>query len=328
VHAPVWLWAAFIAFVLMMLAVDLLSHRGERTPSMREAAAWSGLWVTIGLAFGGLLTIWQGREIGSAYLSGYLIEKSLSVDNVFVFALVFAAFGVPLRLQRRVLTYGVLGALILRAIFIVGGAALLDAVHVTIYLFGALLLATAVRVLRSHGQQAIEPEKNLALRGFRRVVPMTPDLQGDRFVVRKNGRRYATPLLAVLLVIETADVLFAVDSIPAIFAVTTDTFVVFTSNVFALLGMRALYFLLAGAAERFRYLHVGLGIILAFVGTKLVLSDVWHPPTWSTLAVIAAVLGATFAVSVRHNRADKHTAATATPPAPAEVEVAREAARV
>jgi tellurite resistance protein TerC len=296
------LWAAFIAFIVAMLAVDLLAHRGQRTPTMRESAAWSALWVVLALAFGGLLALWQGREIGSEYLSGYLIEKSLSVDNVFVFALIFSAFSIPLSSQRRVLTYGVLGALILRAIFIAGGAALLDTVHVTIYLFGALLLITAIKVLRSHGQQAVAPERNLVLRGFRRFVPMTPELQGERFLVRRDGRRYATPLLAVLLVIETADVLFAVDSIPAIFAVTTDTFVVFTSNVFALLGMRALYFLLAGAAERFRYLHVGLGIILAFVGTKLVLSDVWHPPTWSSLAVIAVVLGITFAVSLRRTR--------------------------
>jgi len=201
-----------------------------------------------------------------------------------------------------VLTYGVLGALVLRAIFIAGGAALLDAVHFTIYVFGALLLITAVKVLRSHGQQSVAPERNIVLRGFRRLVPMTPGLQGDRFLVRQNGRRYATPLLAVLLVIETADVLFAVDSIPAIFAVTTDTFVVFTSNVFALLGMRALYFLLAGAAERFRYLHIGLGLILGFVGAKLVLSEIWHPPTWSTLAVIAVVLGVTVAVSLRRTR--------------------------
>jgi tellurite resistance protein TerC len=180
-------------------------------------------------------------------------------------------------------------------------------------------------VLRSHGQQAVTPERNLVLRAFRQLVPMTPGLQGDRFVVRQGGRRYATPLLAVLLVIETADVLFAVDSIPAIFAVTTDTFVVFTSNVFALLGMRALYFLLAGAAERFRYLHVGLGIILGFVGFKLVLSDVWHPPTWSTLAVIAVVLGVTFAVSLRQTRPAAIDASAAQP---AEGPLAREKAPV
>jgi tellurite resistance protein TerC len=302
VHAPVWLWAAFVVFVLAMLAVDLLAHRGTRAPSMREAGAWSALWVVLALIFGAILTLWKGSDIGTAYFSGYLIEKSLSVDNVFVFALVFGAFSIPLHSQRRVLTYGVLGALVLRAIFIAGGAALLDAVHFTIYVFGALLLMTAIKVLRSHGQQEVHPERNIVLRAFRRVVPMTPGLQGDRFVVRRHGRRYATPLLAVLLVIETADVLFAVDSIPAIFAVTTDTFVVFTSNVFALLGMRALYFLLAGAAERFRYLHVGLGLILGFVGIKLVLSNVWHPPTWSTLVVIAVVLGVTIGVSLRRTK--------------------------
>jgi tellurite resistance protein TerC len=205
------------------------------------------MWVVLALGFGGLLFLWQGGGPAEAYLAGYLIEKSLSVDNIFVFALIFSMFGVPLRYQHRVLMCGVIGALVMRAAFIAGGAALLDAFHITIYLFGALLIYTAVRVLR-HGGTQIHPDQNPVLRLTRRVIPSTDALHGHRFFTRVGGRWLATPLLAVVILIESTDVLFAIDSIPAIFAVTRDTFIVFTSNIFALLGMRALYFLLAGAA--------------------------------------------------------------------------------
>jgi tellurite resistance protein TerC len=297
VSVPLWAWAAFIVFVLAMLALDLfVLHRGAREVSLGEAALWSAIWVVLALTFGGLLFVWQGGATAEAYLAGYLIEKSLSVDNIFVFALIFSMFGVPLRYQHRVLMFGVIGALVMRAAFIVSGAALLETFHATIYLFGALLIYTAVRVLR-HGGTQIHPDKNPVLRLIRRVIPSTDALHGQKFFTRVGGKWLATPLLAVLILIESTDVLFAIDSIPAIFAVTQDTFIVFTSNIFALLGMRALYFLLAGAAQRFLYLQTGLAIILAGVGVKLLLTDVYHIPTWASLLFILAVLAGTFGLS-------------------------------
>jgi tellurite resistance protein TerC len=309
VNVPLWAWAAFIVFVLAMLALDLfVLHRGAREVSLREAALWSAMWVVLALGFGGLLFLWQGGGPAEAYLAGYLIEKSLSVDNIFVFALIFSMFGVPLRYQHRVLMCGVIGALVLRAGFIAGGAALLDAFHITIYLFGALLIYTAVRVLR-HGGTQIHPDRNPVLRLIRRVIPATDELHGHKFFTRVGGKWLATPLLAVLILIESTDVLFAIDSIPAIFAVTRDTFIVFTSNIFALLGMRALYFLLAGAAQRFVYLQTGLGIILAGVGAKLLLTDVYQIPTWASLVFILLVLAGTFGLSWRATHRRETTAA-------------------
>lgn len=231
-----------------------------------------------------------------AYLTGYLIEKSLSVDNVFVYALIFAMFSIPARHQHRVLMYGIIGALILRGAFIAGGAALLDSFHPAVYLFGALLIYAAAKTFRQPGEQ-IDPARSLPLRLLRRVIPAASQLQGRKFVVRQGGRRVATPLLTTLLLIETADVIFAADSIPAVFGVTRDAFVVFTSNVFALLGMRALYFLFAGAAARLRYLQAGLGVVLAGVGTKMLLSDLYEIPTWASLIFIAVVLLATVGAS-------------------------------
>ena len=308
VSVPLWAWAAFIVFVLAMLALDLfVLHRGAREVSLGEAALWSAIWVVLALAFGGLLFVWQGGGTAEAYLAGYLIEKSLSVDNIFVFALIFSMFGVPLRYQHRVLMYGVIGALVMRAAFIVSGAALLETFHATIYLFGALLIYTAVRVLR-HGGTQIHPDKNPVLRLIRRVIPATDTLHGHKFFTRVGGRWLATPLLAVLILIESTDVLFAIDSIPAIFAVTRDTFIVFTSNIFALLGMRALYFLLAGAAQRFIYLQTGLAIILAGVGVKLLLTDVYQIPTWASLLFILAVLAGTLGLSWRATRRRGSTA--------------------
>jgi tellurite resistance protein TerC len=299
VTVPAWAWAAFAAFVLAMLALDLfVLHRSARVVALKEAAAWSAVWVAIGLGFGGLLWLWRGGGTAQAYLAGYLIEKSLSLDNLFVFALIFSVFAIPSRYQHRVLMLGIIGALILRAAFIAAGITLIEAFHPIIYIFSAVLLYAAVKMLRgSHP----DPQRNAA-RALQRSLPATDQLHGQRFLIRNGGRILATPLLLALIVVETTDVIFALDSIPAVLAVTTDTFVVFTSNVFALLGMRALYFLLAGAAGRFRYLQPGLAIILAAVAVKLLLADVYEAPVWTSPAFITVVLAAAIALSLRDDR--------------------------
>jgi tellurite resistance protein TerC len=300
VTVPIWAWAAFAAFVGAMLAVDLLVlHPRAREVSVKEAAVWSAVWVAIGLGFCGLLWAWRGGAPAQAYLAGYLIEKSLSVDNVFVFAVVFSAFAIPLRYQHRVLMLGILGALIMRAAFIFGGAALLDSFHLVSYLFGAVLLFAAVKMARG---EHIQPQRNPTLRALKRILPVSDELHGQRFLVRSRGRVLATPLLLALIVIETTDVIFAIDSIPAILAVTTDTFVVYTSNVFALLGMRALYFLLARAAGQFRYLQPGLAVILAGIAAKMLTADLYEVPVWVSPAFIAAVLAVVAALSIRDSR--------------------------
>jgi tellurite resistance protein TerC len=306
---PLWAWAAFVAFVVAVLALDLfVLHRRAHQVSLAEAGAWSAVWVALGLGFGGLLWVWRGGDIAQAYLAGYLIEKSLSLDNVFVFTVIFAMFAIPLRYQHRVLMAGIIGALCLRAAFIAGGAALLHSFHVVVYVFGAVLLWTAIRMLRSGGH--LQPGRGLP-RVIQRVLPTTGQLHGQRFLVREGGRWLATPLLAALIVVEAADVIFAVDSIPAIFAVTTDTFVVFTSNVFALLGLRALYFLLAGAVGRLRYLRPGLSVILAAAAGKLLLSDIYAIPVWVSPAFILSVLAVVAVLS----RWDPLPRAAAAPPA-------------
>jgi tellurite resistance protein TerC len=294
-----WVWAGVVAIVVGMLAVDLLLHRNAHEVTAGEAAGWSAVWITLGLAFGGLVWVTLGGVAAGEYLGGYLIEKSLSVDNIFVFALLFGYFRVPLSYQHRVLFWGVLGALVLRALFIVGGAALIETFHWTIYLFGAALLFTGVRMAR-HGGAAAHPERNSVLKLLRRFVPLTEDYEGQRFVVRRAGRRLATPLLAALIVVETTDLLFALDSIPAVFAVTTDTFLVFTSNAFAVLGLRALYFLFAHTIGRFAYLKIGLAAVLVFVGVKMILTDLYRVPIWASLTVIAALIGGSVVASLRH----------------------------
>jgi tellurite resistance protein TerC len=302
VPVDLWVWIAFFGVIVGFLALDLLVfHRDAHVVSMRQAATWSAVWVGLGLAFGGLVWAWQGSEAAGEYLAGYLIEKSLSVDNIFVFALVFSYFAVPAAYQHRILFWGVVGAIVFRAIFIVAGAALLDAFHWTIYLFGALLVFTGLRMALKHGGE-IHPEHNPVLRLARRFLPMTTEYKGPAFFVRQAGRWAATPLFAVLLVVETTDVIFAVDSIPAIFAVTRDTFLVFTSNAFAILGLRALYFLLAGMMARLTYLHYGLAAILVFVGAKMLLSDVYKVPIWTSLAIIGALLALSIAASLRATR--------------------------
>ena len=302
-----WVWAAFIGLILSLLALDLfVFHREAHEVSFREATKFSVFWIALGLAFGALIFVWLGPEAGGEYLAGYLIEKSLAVDNIFVFALIFGYFSVPAKYQHRVLFWGVVGALIFRAGFIAGGAALLESFHWTIYLFGAFLVFTGIRMAR-HRNEEMHPERNPALRLFKRVVPTTDGYEGQRFVVRRAGRLLATPLMAVLVLVETTDIIFAVDSIPAIFAVTSDPFLVFTSNAFAILGLRALYFMLAGMIERFVYLKVGLAAVLVFVGGKMLLADVVEVPIWASLLAIAAMIGVSILVSLRAT-ADRESA--------------------
>ena len=298
-----WAWVAVIAFIMAMLAVDLLLHRDAHEIETREALTWSAIWVAIALAFGGVLWATLGPEAAGSYYAGWLIEKSLSVDNLFVFALLFSFFSVPTRYQHRVLFWGVLGALVFRAIFIFAGAALLESFHWMIFVFGAFLVYTGIKLLRS-SEIGVSPDKNPILKFMRRRVRMTEEFHEDKFFVRKNGLRWATPLLAVLIVVETTDVLFAVDSIPAIFAVTTNTFIVFTSNAFAILGLRALYFLLAGVLDRFHYLKAGLAAVLVFVGVKMLISDWYHVPIWASLLTIAVLIGGSIVFSLRKTAAE------------------------
>ena len=267
-------------------------------PTMRRAVAWSIGWLALALAFGVALWAWKGGDAAGEYYAGYLLERSLSLDNVFVFAVILGYFAVPQEAQPKVLGWGIALALLLRLVFILLGAALLDAFHATFYVFGALLLYTGWKLARQSGRE-IDPARNPALRLLRRAVPMTRSYQGDRLLVRAAGRRVATPLLAVFVVIATTDVIFAVDSVPAIFAVTQDPWIVFAANAFAMLGLRSLYFVLAGLMDRFAYLSHGLAAILCFIGVKMLLIDAWHPPIWLSLAVIVGVLAATAAASLR-----------------------------
>ncbi len=294
----VGMWMGLAALVVVMLAVDFFVFaRGARTVTVRESAIWSVGWLAVALAFGALLWVWQGAQAGSEYFAGFLLERSLSLDNIFVFAVIFSYFAVPLVVQPKVLSYGIALALVLRLVFILIGAALLANFHFTFYLFGALLIYTAWKLYR-HDAQDVHPEDNPALRLLRRRVPMTADYQGARLFVRHAGRRVATPLVAVFVVVATTDIVFAIDSIPAIFAITQDPFIVFAANAFAMLGLRALYFLLVGAMDRFVYLSYGLAAILAFIGIKMLLIDVWHPPIWLSLTVILGALTVTAVLSL------------------------------
>jgi tellurite resistance protein TerC len=298
---PLWGWAAVLAVILAMLAVDLFAHRREHVVSVREAAVWSAIWVSLGLGFGVVVWSVYGAQAGGEYFAGYLIEKSLAVDNVFVFALIFTYFAVPRQYQHRVLFYGVLGALVFRAIFIAGGAALLDRFHWILYVFGAFLVITGWRMFR-HRNEESDPGRNPVLRMVRRFVPTTDEFHGQKFWVRKAGKWVATPLFVVLVMVETTDIVFAVDSIPAIFAVTQEPFLVFTSNAFAILGLRAMYFLLADLMHRFVYLKLGLAAILVFVGVKMLLLDVYKVPIGLSLAVIATLITVSVAMSLRATR--------------------------
>ena len=296
---PFWVWMALVAAITIMLVADLLLvHRTPHEISIKEAGIESAVWISIGLAFTGVMFWWQGGQAAGEYLAGYLIEKSLSVDNVFVWAVIFSYFAIPRKYQFRVLFWGIFGALVLRAIFIFAGVALIERFDWILYVFGAFLLFTAWRIYR-HDEAEVHPENNPVLRLVQKVVPSTPELDGQKLFTRKYGRLLATPLFAVLILVETTDVVFAVDSIPAILAVSHEEFIVFSSNAFAILGLRALYFLLAGMQGRFRYLNTGLAVILAFVGVKMLLLEVYHMPTWLSLSVIAAVLTVTIWASLR-----------------------------
>lgn len=292
------LWLGFVGLVVAMLAIDLgVFHRKAHEVSLREAATWTVVWVTLSGLFAAAVHRWFGPEHALQFVTGYVIEKALSVDNVFVFVVIFSAFSVPPRLQHRVLFWGVLGALVLRAAFVFAGSALLSRFHFAIYVFGAVLVVTGIKLFRQK-EEDIHPERSPLVRLFQRLVPMTHRLEGARFLVREGGRWVATPLLLALVAIEFTDVVFAVDSIPAIFAVTRDPFIVITSNLFAILGLRSMYFVLAGAVTKFRYLKVGLSLVLVFVGTKMVLSDAVEVPIVLSLAVIAGILGVAVAVSL------------------------------
>ena len=299
---PIWAWLAVVAAIVVLLVADLLIvHRRPHAVSFRAAAIESGVWIAIGVSFAGVLAWAAGGAAAGEYLSGYLIEKSLSIDNVFVWAIIFATFGIPERYQFRVLFWGIFGALALRAAFILAGVSLIQTFDWILYVFGAFLLVTAVKIARHQGP-TVHPERNVVLRVVRRLIPTTDEYDGQRLFTRRTGVWLATPLFVVLVLIETTDVIFAVDSIPAILAVSHEPFIVFTSNAFAILGLRALYFCLAGLADRFRYLDRGLGVVLAFVGMKMLLVDVVHLPSAVSLAVIAAVLTVTIVASLRADR--------------------------
>jgi tellurite resistance protein TerC len=293
------MWAILAGVIVVMLAFDLFVYARGHIPSVRENAFWSIGWILVALAFGAVFWAWQGSEAGSQYLAGYLLERSLSLDNIFVFAVILAYFAVPgEKVQGKVLAWGIMLALGLRLVFIMAGAALLNSFHITFYVFGALLLYTAWKLAR-HDDTEVEPEHNPLLKQLRKRVTITDDYDGDKLFTKQNGKRVATPLLAVFIVIASTDIIFAVDSIPAIFAITQESFIVFAANAFALVGLRALYFLLVGLMDRFVYLTQGLSVILAFIGVKMLLIDVWHVPIWLSLAVIAGTLAITAVLSLR-----------------------------
>jgi tellurite resistance protein TerC len=292
------LWGAFIAFVLAMLAIDLgVFHRNAHEVSVKEAGAWSAVWVALAAIFNVAVYVWFGPDRALEFTTGYLIEKALAVDNIFVFVVIFSTFAVPAMYQHRVLFWGVLGALVMRAAFIFAGGAFLQQFHWAIYVFGALLAVTGVKLLVQRNEE-MHPENNPLVRWFQRVFPMTPEFHGDKFTVIRNGRRYGTPLLLALVAVEVTDLIFAVDSIPAIFAITSDPFIVFTSNIFAILGLRSLYFLLAGIITKFVYLKVGLSFVLIFVGAKMLLMDVYKIPIVASLVIIAGILGLSILASL------------------------------
>jgi len=292
------MWAGFLGLVFALLALDLgVFHRSAHAVTVKEAAIWSIVWVSLSLVFNGVLYVAFGKQHALEFATGYLLEKALAVDNIFVFVAVFSYFAVPAVVQHRVLFWGILGALLMRGAFIGMGALLVSRFHWTLYVFGVLLVISAWKMMFG-GDEEIHPERNPVLKLFRRFVPVTSDFDGAHFVVKRDGRRFATPLLVVLVVIEVSDLIFAVDSIPAIFAVTTDPFLVFTSNIFAILGLRSMYFLLAGVIQKFHYLQQGLALVLLFVGVKMLIADLYHVSTAASLGVVAALIAGAVGLSL------------------------------
>jgi tellurite resistance protein TerC len=318
VEPPIWAWIALIAAVPILTAVDLLVFgRGRHEISAKVASLWTLAWVSLGLGFTAVMGATQGSRAAGEYIAGYLVEWSLSIDNLFVFAVIFSYFAVPKDLQPRVLMFGVLGALVFRGIFIAIGAAALGAAHWVIYIFGAFLIFTAYRLARSSGEQ-VDPSRNKLLQLVRRFVPSTESYRGTKVFVHDRGRWLATPIFAVLLVVASTDVVFAIDSIPAIFAITDEAFIVLAANIFAVLGLRAAYFVIVGALGRFEYLHYGLAAVLALVGLKMLTSEVYDPPVWLTLGAVVVILGIAVLASLwaTRKREREGEEAGAPPPAP------------
>jgi tellurite resistance protein TerC len=308
-----WHWAGFILFVVVCIAVDMGAfNQRARTVSFRAALAWSAVWFALAMGFAGLLVGFRGHEEATEFVTGYLIELSLSLDNILVIALIFTAFKVPAEFQKRVLVWGILGALVMRGAMIGVGAALVQNFNWVLYVFGVFLVAAGVKMFFAK-KTAVEPEKNPVVRFARKIFPISPTMEGQKFTTRLNGRFALTPLALVLMLVETTDLIFAVDSVPAVFAVTQKAFIVFTSNVFAILGLRSLYFLLAGALGMFRFLTAGLALVLIFIGGKMLLDPHDHPPQWfqikiptvTSLLVVAAILAIAIALSVTAARREK-----------------------
>lgn len=292
------MWTCFNVFVLLMLALDLgVFHRDDHEVTAKEAATWTIVWVLVALIFGGFILWWKGPELALQYLTGYLIEKSLSADNIFIFLLIFSYFQVPAAYQHRVLFWGILGALLMRGAFIAVGATLLATFHWVMYVFGAFLVYTGIRLV-TQKEVAVNPGSSGIVKLVRRFVPVTDEYEGHNFFVRRNGQLFATPLFVVLAIIESSDLMFALDSVPAIFAITSDPFIVYSSNVFAILGLRSLYFLLANVMGKLRFLKIGLALILTFVGAKMLLVSLIDIPALFSLGVIAAILTVTVGLSL------------------------------
>jgi tellurite resistance protein TerC len=298
VSARTLLWVIFGAIVVVMMALDLgVFHRRKHEVKFKEAALWSVVWILLALGFAGIIAHERGAGSALEFLTGYIIEESLSVDNLFVFLLIFSYFAVPSPYQHSVLFWGIMGAMVLRAIFIVAGVALIEQFEWVIYVFGAILIVSGVK-MGLEKEKEIHPEQNPVLRLFRKLMPVTNEYEGGKFFVRRNGRMFATPLLLVLLVVETTDLIFAVDSIPAVLAITRDQFIVYTSNIFAVLGLRSLYFALKGVMDLFHHLHYGLSAILVFVGAKMILSHYVRIPIGIALGAVAAILVVSVAASL------------------------------
>lgn len=303
----IWIWILFNIFILVLLAVDIgVFNREGHVIAIKESLIWTGIWIALALAFNVLVYFWMGANSALEYFTGYLIEKSLSMDNLFVFLMIFSYFGVPDRYQHRVLFWGIVGALIMRGLLIFAGVSLLRRFDWIIYLFGAFLIFTGIRLALKR-ERKIHPEKNPVLKFTRFLFPVSDEFQEGKFFITRLGKRYATPMLVVLLVIETTDVMFALDSIPAILAITDDPFIVYSSNVFAILGLRALYFAIAGLMRIFAYLHYGLAVILVFVGVKMVLSDIYHIPVIMALGMVGAILAVSMGLSIYMPPSDQET---------------------